>query len=47
MPGDPERESRKARANGIAIDAQTLAQLDSAAAQVSVSLPPLSSLGGA
>jgi uncharacterized oxidoreductase len=46
MPGDPERESRKARANGIAIDAQTLAQLDSAAAQVSVSLPPLSSLGG-
>ena len=45
MPGDPEREARKARANGIAIDTQTVAQLDAAAAQVSKSLPALSSLG--
>nr|MBA3477522.1 Ldh family oxidoreductase [Lautropia sp.] len=45
MPGDPEREARKARADGIAIDTQTVAQLDAAAAQVSKSLPALSSLG--
>jgi hydroxycarboxylate dehydrogenase B len=46
MPGDPEREARKARANGIAIDAQTVAQLDNAAAQVSKGLPPLSQVAG-
>jgi uncharacterized oxidoreductase len=45
MPGDPEREARKARANGIAIDAQTVAQLDAAAAQVSKNLPALSAIG--
>jgi uncharacterized oxidoreductase len=45
MPGDPERESRKARAGGIVIDAQTLAQLDDAAARVSASLPALSGIG--
>lgn len=44
MPGDPERASRKARAGGIVIDRQTVAQLDQAAAQVSASLPALSSL---
>ena len=42
MPGDPERESRKARAGGIVIDQQTLAQLDAAAAQISADLPALS-----
>ncbi|MGE0801358.1 MAG: malate/lactate/ureidoglycolate dehydrogenase [Lautropia sp.] len=42
MPGDPEREARKARAAGIAIDAQTLAQLDQSAAQISPALTPLS-----
>ncbi len=45
MPGDPERASRKARAAGIAIDAQTLAQLDDAAARISTALPPLSAAG--
>ncbi len=34
MPGEPERESRAARAHGIAIDAQTLAQLDGSAQKV-------------
>ena len=34
MPGDPEREARKARAGGIVIDAQTVAQMEAAAAQV-------------
>ena len=34
MPGDPERESRAARANGIVIDAQTLAQLDESTLKV-------------
>jgi uncharacterized oxidoreductase len=42
MPGDPERESRKARAGGITIDPQTLAQLDDSAAQISAKLTPLS-----
>ena len=46
VPGDPERASRKARAAGLVIDAQTLAQLDEAAAQISASLAPLSSLRG-
>ena len=45
MPGDPERESRKARAGGIVIDRQTVAQLDDAAAQVSPDLPALSGIG--
>jgi uncharacterized oxidoreductase len=45
MPGDPEREYRKARASGITIDAQTVAQLDAAAAQVSKALPALSTVG--
>jgi uncharacterized oxidoreductase len=44
MPGDPEREARKARAGGIAIDAQTIAQMEAAAAQVSPTLPALSAL---
>jgi uncharacterized oxidoreductase len=47
MPGDPEREARKARAGGIAIDAQTIAQMEAAAAQVSKALPPLSALARA
>lgn len=45
MPGDPERESRKARAGGLVIDRQTLAQLDDAAAHVSTGLPALSGFG--
>jgi hydroxycarboxylate dehydrogenase B len=48
MPGDPERASRRARAERLPIDAGTLAELDEAAAAVSkargVALPPLSSL---
>ena len=48
MPGDPERASRKARAQLIAVDAGTLAELDAAAVAVSharsVPLPALSSL---
>ena len=44
MPGDPERESRRARANGIVIDAQTVAQMDEAARQVSAALPRLASI---
>ena len=44
MPGDPEREARKARAGGIVIDRQTVAQLDDAAARVAADLPPLSGL---
>lgn len=47
MPGDPERESRAARATSVPIDPQTLAQLDQAAATVSARLPALSSLGSA
>ena len=35
MPGEPERESRAARASGIVIDAQTLAQLDESVQKVS------------
>ena len=46
MPGDPERAARQARAAGIEIDAQTLAQLDEAAAKISASLTPLSRLRG-
>jgi uncharacterized oxidoreductase len=34
MPGDPERASRRARAAAIPIDAETLAELDQAAAAV-------------
>jgi len=45
MPGDPEREARKARAGGIVIDAQTVAQMESAATQISAGLRPLSDLG--
>jgi uncharacterized oxidoreductase len=41
MPGDPEREARKARAAGILIDAQTVAQMEAAAAQISPELPSL------
>jgi uncharacterized oxidoreductase len=48
MPGDPERLSRRARADAIPIDAGSLALLDGAAAAVAakrkVELPPLSSL---
>ena len=44
MPGDPEREYRKARAGGIVIDAQTVAQMDEAARQVSAALPRLASI---
>ena len=48
MPGDPERASRRARAERVPIDPGTLAELDEAAAAVSrargVVLPPLSSL---
>lgn len=34
MPGDPERRSRKQRAEAIPIDGETLAQLDAAAAAI-------------
>jgi len=48
MPGDPERASRKARAQKMPVDAGTLAELDEAAAAVnkaqSTALPALSSL---
>ena len=44
MPGDPERESRKARAGGIVVDAQTAVQLDEAAARVATDLPALASI---
>ncbi len=48
MPGDPERSSRRARAERLPIDAGTLAELDEAAASVArsrgVALPALSSL---
>ena len=48
MPGDPERASRKARAEKMPVDAGTLAELDEAAAAVnqarSAALPALSSL---
>jgi uncharacterized oxidoreductase len=48
MPGDPERASRRARAERMPVDEGTLAELDAAAAAVSrsrgVPLPPLSSL---
>jgi hydroxycarboxylate dehydrogenase B len=43
MPGDPERRSRAARAQGVPIDAGTMAQLDEAAATVDPRLPGLSS----
>ena len=46
MPGDPEREARKARAQGLPIDPGTVAELDEAAALVDPTLPPLSSLAG-
>ena len=46
MPGDPEREARKARAGGIVIDAQTVAQMEAAAAQISAALPTLSAMAG-
>jgi uncharacterized oxidoreductase len=50
MPGDPERASRRARAERMPVDAGTLAELDAAAAAVNQargsSLPPLSSLAG-
>jgi hydroxycarboxylate dehydrogenase B len=48
MPGDPERASRKARAEHMPVDAGTLAELDAAAAAVNrargTALAPLSSL---
>jgi uncharacterized oxidoreductase len=48
MPGDPERASRRARAERMPVDEGTLAELDAAAAAVSRSrgaaLPALSSL---
>jgi len=48
MPGDPERASRRARAERVPVDAGTLAELDEAAAAVSkargVPLASLSSL---
>jgi uncharacterized oxidoreductase len=48
VPGDPERASRRARAELVPVDAGTLAELDEAAAAVSkargVQLPSLSSL---
>ncbi|MFZ4756662.1 MAG: malate/lactate/ureidoglycolate dehydrogenase [Burkholderiaceae bacterium] len=44
MPGDPERRSRAARANGLPIDLGTLDELDQAARTVDASLPALSSL---
>ena len=48
MPGDPERASRRARAEHMPVDAGTLGELDAAAAAVAkargVALPALSSL---
>jgi uncharacterized oxidoreductase len=48
LPGDPERASRRARAQQVPIDGGTLAEMDEAARAVSqargVALPPLSSL---
>ena len=48
MPGDPERASRKARAERMPVDDGTLAELDEAAAAVAkargLALPALSSL---
>jgi hydroxycarboxylate dehydrogenase B len=48
MPGDPERASRRARAERMPIDAGTMAELDAAAAAVNqasgTALPELSSL---
>jgi uncharacterized oxidoreductase len=44
MPGDPERASRAARAQGVPIDAGTLAELDEAARTVDTALPSLSSI---
>jgi uncharacterized oxidoreductase len=48
MPGDPERASRRARAEQLPVDSGTLAEMDHAAAAVSkardVALPALSSL---
>jgi uncharacterized oxidoreductase len=48
MPGDPERASRRARAERMPIDAGTMAELDAAAAAVNqargTALPMLSSL---
>jgi uncharacterized oxidoreductase len=48
MPGDPERASRRARAEFVPIDAGTMAELDQAAAAVAqargVACPPLSAL---
>jgi uncharacterized oxidoreductase len=48
MPGDPERASRKARAQRMPVDNGTLAELDTAAAAVSgargIPVPALSSL---
>jgi uncharacterized oxidoreductase len=48
MPGDPERASRRARAEHMPIDAGTLGELDAAAAAVAqargVALPALSTL---
>jgi len=48
VPGDPEREFRRRRAEGFPVDAGTLAQLDWAAAAINAArgsaLPPASSL---
>ncbi len=48
VPGDPERASRRARAERLPMDAGTLVEMDAAAATVSkvsgVAVPPLSSL---
>jgi uncharacterized oxidoreductase len=44
MPGDPERRARAERAQGLPIDAGTLAELDEAARIVDPALPALSSL---
>jgi uncharacterized oxidoreductase len=48
MPGDPERASRRARAERMPIDGGTMAELDAAAAAVNqargTALPMLSSL---
>src|SRR5947209_20578978 len=51
MPGDPERRSRKARAEAVPIDSATLAELDEAASAIARakgrSPGPLSALEGA
>jgi hydroxycarboxylate dehydrogenase B len=36
MPGDPERKSRQARADGFLIDVETLAQMDQASTDIAV-----------